>query len=110
MIYLIGICAIIWFIPWSIFVQSDPSDHRWISQEELNHIIANTDEPKLKANNKRVSVPWLQIFKSKAFLSVLFTKFMLNCSFTLLLSKIPTYLDDVIGFSIDQVIHKFILN
>lgn len=101
--YVSGLLAVIWFILWYITAHSDPRQSKSISKDELNYIITNTEDFSINTQ----SVPWIKIFKSKQFQSVLIAKLFLSFTFGLLLTKLPTYLD-VINIPIDEVSYQII--
>lgn len=98
--YVPGICALIWFAIWSLYVNSDPRQSRWISKDELNYIIENQTNENA---SKQRSICWSKIVKSKEFYSVLIAKFLISFTFEMLFAKLPTYLNNVISIPIEQV-------
>lgn len=100
--YIFGILSAIWLILWTIFVYNTPEDHPWISNDEYSFIhdsLALTVEKKTKHHPK---VPWKAIFSSTAVWGLICTHFGYNWGFYTLLTQIPTYMSNVLGFDIGQ--------
>ncbi|CAG2102001.1 unnamed protein product [Medioppia subpectinata] len=66
--YVPAMIGILWLIVWTVVVKSEPKDHPWISDHELNYIQSNIAANNSRADNKdrpKLSVPWLRICTSK---------------------------------------------
>lgn len=97
--YVFGIIASFWLVLWVIFVYNVPSDHRWISEGELQYI---EDSLKDTLNKKARPVPWKAIFTSTAVWALTWVHFGQNWGFYTLLTEIPTYMSHVLGFDMAQ--------
>jgi len=94
---------------WALIIRSDPKDHPWISPKELEYIksnIVSNDEGQEK--NKKF-VPWLKIFTSVPVIATVTVKFTINWNFMLMLLKLPSYLQTVLKYPVDQVRYLIIL-
>ena len=102
--YFFGALAAIWFIFWTICCFDSPRAHMRISLEEQTFIEAN-----IKSRNEGSNLPFpplLEIFKSPAFLCLIFVHFGHNWGNYTLLTEIPTYLNNVQHFSLKAVIFQ----
>lgn len=84
-------------------MRSDPNDHPWISKKELNYIQTNIKSNNNKKEKSKRSVPWLKIFTSMPVIAWITVKFAINWNYILLLLKLPSYLQTVLKFPVDQV-------
>ncbi len=95
--------AFVWLLCWTLFVRSDPEDHPWISHQELKYIQSNTASNNNKHEKNNRSVPWVKILTSMPVLSAFIVKFAVNWNNILLLLKLPSYLQNVFKYPVDQV-------
>ncbi|GAB6019422.1 hypothetical protein CHUAL_001003 [Chamberlinius hualienensis] len=96
--YVFGIVAVVWLILWVIFVYKTPDEHPWISlaeKEYIQHCLRSTMTAK-----HGLAVPWKRIFSSKSFWALILCHFGYNWGFYTLLQQIPTYMNDILGFSL----------
>ena len=94
--------AIIWCLVWVLTITSTPTQHKWISKSELNHILSHTYSSETDSRVSNKSIPWRKILTSSAFHSTLVAKVTYGITFDFMTSKMPAYLQDVIHFPIDQ--------
>jgi hypothetical protein len=97
--------AFVWLLCWTIFVRSDPKDHPWISEQELEYIQSNIVSNNKSREKSNRSVPWVKILTSMPVLSAFTVKFTINWNYILLLLKLPSYLQNVMKYPIDQVLY-----
>jgi hypothetical protein len=102
----IAMMAFAWLLCWTIFVRSNPEDHPWISHQELKYIQSNIVSNNNKHEKNNRSVPWVKICTSMPVLSVFVVKFTVNWNYILLLLKLPSYLQNVLKYPVDQVWYK----
>ncbi|XP_037035941.1 putative inorganic phosphate cotransporter isoform X3 [Bradysia coprophila] len=99
--YFSGVAGGVWAIFWFIFGSNSPSEYRNISAEERAFIesavetASTTDETK-----KRPPTPWLAMFTSLPFISLIIVHSAHNWGFWTLLTKIPAYMASVLGLDI----------
>ncbi|CAG2102003.1 unnamed protein product [Medioppia subpectinata] len=85
--------------------RSEPKDHPWISEHELNYIHSNIAANNTSVDNKdrpKRSVPWLKICTSKPVLAVYLAKFTMNWNYVLFLLKLPAYFSSVFKYPVDK--------
>ena len=97
--YLTSAIHIIWFFFWIKFVRNCPEEHQTIGDEELQYITLNKNSAK---NIRNLSIPWRQILTSRPVWSSIVTKMCGSFGYYLLCAKMPTYLDQVFGLSIES--------
>ncbi|GAB6019423.1 hypothetical protein CHUAL_001004 [Chamberlinius hualienensis] len=96
--YTFGIIGAVWLCFWMIFVYNSPTDHPWISAEEHNYISSRLDNHHKQA----LPVPWKKIFKSKSVWGLILCHFGYNWGFYTILTELPTYMSNVLGFSLSK--------
>ncbi|CAG2102002.1 unnamed protein product [Medioppia subpectinata] len=72
--YVAAMTASVSLLFWVFIVKSEPKDHPWISEHELNYIHSNIAANNTSVDNKdrpKRSVPWLKVFTSTQVLSFL---------------------------------------
>lgn len=92
-----GIC-LAWTIAFYIFGANSPATCTSISYEEKAFI-----ESMPGSNKGTLPVPWKEIFKSKAVISLIIVHCTHNWGYWTLLTEIPSYLKQVFGFDIKTV-------
>uniref|UniRef100_A0A3B3RGQ7 Sialin n=1 Tax=Paramormyrops kingsleyae TaxID=1676925 RepID=A0A3B3RGQ7_9TELE len=102
--YIFGAVGLLWFILWVFLVSSSPSTHRRISAQEKLYI---TSSLKTLSTQTRLSpssdhIPWLSICRSLPLWAIVVAHFSYNWTFYTLLTLLPTYMSDILGFSIQQ--------
>ncbi|TWW78379.1 sialin isoform X1 [Takifugu rubripes] len=97
--YIFGAIGLFWFILWSFLAFDSPNTHPRISEEERIYINASLkDELAVSTNN----IPWRAIVTSRPLWAIVVAHFSFNWSFYTLLTLLPTYMNDILGFSIQQ--------
>lgn len=108
--YICGSLSCIWFVFWSLLIKSEPKEHNFISQKELNYIENNKANKKHINNNKQKhKAPWLRIITSKSVIVVIIIKFVGAWNFLLVMIKVPAYLQSVLHYPIAQVFSPTII-
>ncbi|XP_054158496.1 putative inorganic phosphate cotransporter [Oppia nitens] len=98
--YVSAIICSVWLLVWSLFITSEPTSHPCITNRELLYIKTNING---NTNSKtKLPVPWKAILLSKQFLALIIVKFCVNWSNQLFLSKLPTYLQTIFNYPIEQ--------
>ncbi|NBC23305.1 MAG: MFS transporter [Gammaproteobacteria bacterium] len=90
--YLFGAVGGLWWIAWYLQVTSKPADHPRIDAQELAEI---TDG--ITPQNEAVSVPWKALFKSMPVWAIIVAHFCNNWSLYVLLSWLPTFVNQGLG-------------
>ena len=99
--YVPGIVGVLWLIGWFTLVHDNPQVHPTIAQDEKLFILSTTG-----ASTKRKSAketPWLSIFGSVHFWAILVAHFGHNWGFTMLLTELPSYMNEVLHFDLKAV-------
>ncbi|KAJ8402712.1 hypothetical protein AAFF_G00363840 [Aldrovandia affinis] len=97
--YVFGAVGLLWFILWTAVVSSTPDTHKRISDIE-RHYIAETLKEELSFSSD--SIPWSSIFSSLPLWAIVVAHFSYNWTFYTLLTLLPTYMNKILGFSIQQ--------
>lgn len=93
--YVCGMASFLWFVLWMFFVSDSPVEHKRISHEEKEYIIASLVESAHKKNRKDLKVPWMAIIKSMPSNAIIVSNITSDWGGYTLLSYIPTYMNDV---------------
>lgn len=97
--YIFGAVGLLWFVLWSLFIFNSPNTHPRISEEERRYI---TSSLKNELSTSVQDIPWRAIATSKALWGIVVAHFCYNWTFYTLLTLLPTYMNDILGFSIQQ--------
>jgi len=90
--YLFGAVGGLWWIAWYLQVTSKPAEHPRIDPQELAEI---TDG--ITPQNDAVSVPWKALFTSMPVWAIIVAHFCNNWSLYVLLSWLPTFVNQGLG-------------
>ncbi|XP_037542953.1 sialin [Nematolebias whitei] len=97
--YLFGAVGLVWFILWAFLVFDSPNTHPRISEQERLYI---TNSLKHELSTSAGNIPWRAIVTSKPLWAIVVAHFSYNWTFYTLLTLLPTYMNDILGFSIQQ--------
>ncbi|KAK6328723.1 hypothetical protein J4Q44_G00007010 [Coregonus suidteri] len=97
--YIFGIVGIVWFILWALLVSNTPSTHPRISEQERLYITSTLNKEMSPTGDH---IPWGSILKSMPLWAIVVAHFSYNWTFYTLLTLLPTYMNDVLGFSIKE--------
>ncbi len=86
--YVTGATGFVWLIAWW-FAYDEPENHRWIKNDELNHI--RTGQP--AAEEKAVKVPWLSLFRYRAVWAYVIASILAGPAWGFYQFFIPDFLD-----------------
>ncbi|XP_014258795.1 sialin-like [Cimex lectularius] len=93
--YVFGAIGCLWTVIWLLVVSETPGSDKRISDTEKEYI-----EDSLNSNTKvKLNVPWKEIFKSWPVWAIVIAHTTENWGFYTLLTGLPTYMDDVFGYS-----------
>lgn len=98
--YISGIICLFFSVLYFIFITDDPKTHWMISKFELLHIQSNIEQTNSDQSN--LSVPWFRIIKSPIILSAILAYFAMIWSITMIMLKLPDYMDEVLKISIEK--------
>ncbi|KAI4903222.1 hypothetical protein NFI96_021620 [Prochilodus magdalenae] len=97
--YSFGAVGLLWFILWTFLVSSSPSLHRRISETERTYITASLRNELSPTSDY---IPWKAILTSLPLWAIVVAHFSYNWTFYTLLTLLPTYMNDVLAFNIQQ--------
>ncbi|OQV12809.1 Sialin [Hypsibius exemplaris] len=109
--YCFGVLLLAWVVPWMFLAYDSPSKHPRISEAEKEYIMASLN-PDIELDNlgeakptdppikPQRTVPWLEIFKTIPVWALLISEFGYNWGFYVLLTNLPTYLNNILHFSL----------
>lgn len=97
--YLFGAVGLVWFVLWAVLVSNSPNDHPRISEQERLYIVSSL---KNELSTSADHIPWRSIVTSVPLWAIVVAHFSYNWTFYTLLTLLPTYMKDVLGFSIQQ--------
>ncbi|XP_064172036.1 sialin-like isoform X2 [Anguilla rostrata] len=97
--YIFGVVGLVWFVLWTFLVSSTPEKHKRISEAEKQYI---TSSLKSELSPTTSHIPWASIFTSPSVWAIVVAHFSYNWTFYTLLTLLPTYMNNVLGFSIKE--------
>ncbi|XP_065368594.1 putative inorganic phosphate cotransporter [Calliphora vicina] len=102
--YVSGLAGLVWAIFWFLYCASTPAEHPTITANERRFIETSgpgrrpSDAGRVEASEMKT--PWLKIFTSMPFLTLLVVHCANNWGFWTLLTEIPTYMKNILGMDI----------
>lgn len=97
--YIFGAVGLVWFVLWAFLVFDSPNTHPRISEQERLYI---TSSLKNELSTSASNIPWRSIVTSMPVLAIVVAHFSYNWTFYTLLTLLPTYMSNILGFSIQQ--------
>ncbi|KAF3424176.1 hypothetical protein E2986_07145 [Frieseomelitta varia] len=97
--YLFGGLGIVWYAFWLIFVYDTPAQHTKIDPLERAYIEASVEK---KDEDDDPGVPWLSVFTSLPMWAIAITQCGQSWAFYTLLTELPTYMDKILHFDVQQ--------
>ncbi|XP_071385715.1 sialin isoform X2 [Centroberyx affinis] len=97
--YVFGAVGLVWFVLWALLAFDTPNTHPRISERERLYI---TTSLKNELSSSMDHIPWGSIVTSGALWAIVVAHFSYNWTFYTLLTLLPTYMNDILGFSIQQ--------
>ncbi|MGA9638094.1 MFS transporter [Flavobacterium sp.] len=99
---IIGAIGVLWVIPWLFINKATPDKHPWITEEELNLIVASsTVDNGVITKERGLSV--LKILKYRESWGVLIGSFFIEPIWWLFVGWMPLYLHSKYGFNIVEI-------
>ena len=99
--------GLIWSIVWVLFYTNSPQNHRYISTQEKEFILQNTQEKLSSKDKHEFHAPWRAILTSPACWALFITHTCTNYGAYTFLTSIPKYMDEVLHFDIKSVRGNF---
>nr|XP_053651150.1 sialin-like [Cherax quadricarinatus] len=106
--YVTGGLSLAWCALWFTFMYESPNQHPRISPEELQYIQEHLEENESQATpashqaTPPASVPWREMATSWPVWAILICDAGNSFGFSVYFSHIPTYIQNILGFSIKQ--------
>ncbi|KAK2824551.1 hypothetical protein Q5P01_021726 [Channa striata] len=97
--YVFGVVGLVWFVLWAFLVFDSPNTHPRISEQERLYI---THSLKNELSTSASNIPWRAIASSGPLWAIVVAHFSYNWTFYTLLTLLPTYMSDILGFNIQQ--------
>ena len=97
--YVFGSLGLLWCTSWYYIVKDNPEEDRKITDQELEYLrtaIGVTNE------EVHMATPWKAMFTSKPVWAIIVAHFAENWGFYTLLTGMPTFMKDVLGYKLDQ--------
>lgn len=99
--YISGAVGVIWSIFWFIYGANTPAHYKRISPEEKRFIETSIGKSEDDLDDtKNLTVPWVKILTSMPFYALLVVHCAHNWGFWTLLTEMPTYMKNILGFDI----------
>ncbi|KRZ14949.1 Sialin, partial [Trichinella zimbabwensis] len=97
--YVSGICGFIWSSIWLTTIAETPRSDQKITEAELEII----EKDKVLGNKlKTKSIPWKELITSKAVWAIIAVHTTENWGFYTMLTYLPAYMNDVLGFKLES--------
>ncbi|KAM4607677.1 sialin [Polymixia lowei] len=96
--YVFGAVGLVWFVLWSFLVFNNPGTHPRISERERVYISHSLKKELSSVDH----IPWGSILSSRPLWAIVVAHFSYNWTFYTLLTLLPTYMNKILGFSIQQ--------
>jgi sugar phosphate permease len=97
--YVFGIVAIVWSIIWFFVARQSPEQDKWIKQAEKDFIMESLKE---ENGQEKLKTPWKAIAKSVPCYAIFAADAAFSWGFFTLVTQLPQYMDDVLGFSLQN--------
>lgn len=98
--YCYGTICCMWSILWLVFAYDYPESHPRISKAERDFISSSINACVGNGNPETLRVPWSAIVRSVPFLALMVVEFGHNWAFYTLLTNLPTYMNNILHFSL----------
>ncbi|XP_042223068.1 sialin-like [Homarus americanus] len=98
--YLTGCFSILWCVCWFTFMYNTPSEHPRISHNELEYITTAAEKSGTCNQRSGWAVPWRRMFSSLPVWAIIISGVGSNWGISLFYSLLPTYIKNILGFSI----------
>ena len=101
MFYISGGIALLWFLMWAFFVSDDPENHRYLSLEEKEYILAHRRLPVSGIGNKKP--PYLQMLLCPTLWALAFCDFASTFGLYMVIIEGPSFINNVLHKNILKV-------
>lgn len=97
-VYTQGAACLVWVAIWWWFASDTPSNHKYITMQEIKYIEAGGQ----KAAGPAPAVPWRHLLTSLPFWAILVANVGNNWGFHLLLTELPIYMKTILKKDLSQ--------
>ncbi|KAF2883330.1 hypothetical protein ILUMI_22832 [Ignelater luminosus] len=99
--YIEGAVSACWLILWPFLVADSPRKHKFISQDEQEYLTnALSSSREEHDSEKKPSVPWKSVIKSRPFFAILVAHTCSNWGWYMVLIELPLYMKGILKFKI----------
>lgn len=95
--YIFGILGVAWCVIWFVYAADSPLKHRWISEKERIYIEDSLKEAVTENEEKKPTVPWMEIMKSPAVWALFGGQFAADWGANMVMTSLPLFMNDVLG-------------
>ncbi|KAJ8316004.1 hypothetical protein KUTeg_006018 [Tegillarca granosa] len=95
--YLTGVLALIWAVAWLLLLSDSPLQSKRISLKEKNYLLTAIKSNRVNKRMKTTTIPWKSILTSPRVYAIIVTHFTTDWANYLMLTCIPTYIDDILS-------------
>ncbi|GLH08999.1 Uncharacterized protein GBIM_14150 [Gryllus bimaculatus] len=95
--YVFGAIGVVWYIGWLMLVNRGPTEDKYIDPRELKYLLSH-----LGPQKKVTKHPWGHFFRSPAVWAIIVANFSLNWGFYTLMTQLPMFMKDTLGFDLEQ--------
>ncbi|XP_018010829.2 sialin isoform X1 [Hyalella azteca] len=99
--YIFGAIGVLWLLVWAAIARRTPEKHPWMSDKEKLYIGASL-RCQVQQPEQSLPVPYRAIFTSMPFYAIAVCHMAQNYVFYVLLTELPTYLNNILHFDIKQ--------
>jgi len=97
--YVFGVLGLLWCISWTWIVKDNPEEDRKITDQELEYLRTSIG---VSNDETHMAPPWKSMMTSKPVWAIIIAHFSENWGFYTLLTGMPTFMKDVLGYKLDQ--------
>lgn len=100
--YVFGGLGLVWFVFWLVLVYDSPRTHPRICEQEKAFILESTGELLDDADVTPAKVPWKKLATCVPLWAILITQCGQSWAFYTQLTELPTYMNNILHFNIQQ--------
>ncbi|HEX5653435.1 MAG TPA: MFS transporter, partial [Chitinophagaceae bacterium] len=98
----IAVLGFLWIIPWLWVNKANPAKHPWITKEEQDHIISDTNSNNNTSREVKV-YSWKELLNFKNTWGIISSRFFVDPVWWMFVTWLPTFLKEQFAFDIRQV-------
>ena len=97
--YSFGLLGLVWCLSWYLVVKDNPEEDRNITDQELEYLRTAIG---VSNQESQMNPPWKAMMTSSPVWAIIVAHFAENWGFYTLLTGMPTFMKDVLGYKLDQ--------